>query len=404
VLRDEGRGTSGSRKRANSRDLLVIVQVALSMILLVGCGLLIRSFLLLESSSVGVEPTGVLTMGISLPTAKYSTGPLVFGFYQEVLDRIRSLPGVQAVAISSALPVNPSRFSPVLIEGQPNVPIGQRPVVPIETISPDYPRTMGVPLVRGREFTDHDDAQAAPVAIINQALARRFWPNEDPIGKKIWLGRRPQPTVVVGVLGDVKNIALPTEPQPEILLPFPQIPWALLNLSVRGIGDPHRLIPMVRAQLLKIDKDQPITGVQTMEELLRAAGAQPRQTMLLLGIFAGTAFVLAVVGIYGMIAYAVAQRTQELGIRVALGAARIDIFRLVIGHGMGIALTGIVIGALASLALTRVMSSQLYQISATDPLTFALSALLFAFVALVASYVPARRAAGIDPSDALRYE
>jgi predicted lysophospholipase L1 biosynthesis ABC-type transport system permease subunit len=240
--------------------------------------------------------------------------------------------------------------------------------------------------------------------MINQALARRFWPNEDPIGKKIWLGRRPQPTVVVGVLGDVKNIALATEPQPEILLPFPQIPWALLNLSVRGIGDPHRLIPMVRAQLLKIDKDQPITGVQTMEELLRAAGAQPRQTMLLLGIFAGTAFVLAVVGIYGMIAYAVAQRTQELGIRVALGAARIDIFRLVIGHGMGIALTGIVIGALASLALTRVMSSQLYQISATDPLTFALSALLFAFVALVASYVPARRAAGIDPSDALRYE
>jgi predicted permease len=321
-----------------------------------------------------------------------------------VLDRIRSLPGVQAVAISSALPVNPSRFSPVLIEGQPNVPIGHRAVVPIETISPDYPHAMGVPLVRGREFTDHDDAQAAPVAMINQALARRFWPNEDPIGKKIWLGRRPQPTVVVGVLGDVKNIALPTEPQPEILLPFPQIPWALLNLSVRGIGDPHRLIPMVRAQLLKIDKDQPITGVQTMEELLRAAGAQPRQTMLLLGIFAGTAFVLAVVGIYGMIAYAVAQRTQELGIRVALGAARIDIFRLVIGHGMGIALTGIVIGALASLALTRVMSSQLYQISATDPLTFALSALLFAFVALVASYVPARRAAGIDPSDALKYE
>jgi predicted permease len=343
-------------------------------------------------------------MGVSLPPDRYASGPQILAFCQQALEQVHSIPGVQAVSISSALPVNPSRFSPVLIEGQPNVPLGQRPVVPIETITPEYPRAMGVPLLRGREFTSHDDAQAAPIAIVNQALARRYWPNEDPIGKKIWLGRRPQPNVVVGVLGDVKNIALASEPQPEILLPFPQLPWALLNLTVRGTGDPHALVPAVRAQLLKIDKDQPITGVQTMEELLRAAGAQPRQTMLLLGIFAGTAFVLAVVGIYGMIAYAVAQRTQELGIRVALGAARIDIFRLVIGHGMGIALTGIVIGALASLALTRVMSSQLYQISATDPLTFALSALLFAFVALVASYVPARRAAGIDPSDALRYE
>ena len=188
------------------------------------------------------------------------------------------------------------------------------------------------------------------------------------------------------------------------MLPFPQLPWLLLNLSVRTTGDPHRLIHAVRAELLKLDKDQPITGVQTMDELLRAAGSQPRQTMLLLGIFSATAFVLAVVGIYGMIAYAVAQRTQELGIRVALGAARSDILRLVIGHGMVIACAGIGIGTLAALALTRVMSSQLYQVTATDPLTFALSAALFAFVALAASYVPALRAARIDPSDALRHE
>jgi putative ABC transport system permease protein len=404
VLRDEGRGASVNRSRTRARDLLVVVQVALSMILLVGCGLLVRSFLLLESSGSGVDPNGVLTMGISLPPAKYGSAERIVTYYDEVLNQVRSVPSVQAAAISSALPVNPSRFTPVLIEGQPNVPLGQRPVVAIETMSPDYPRVMRIPLLRGRTFTNHDDSSAALVAMVNQALARRYWPNEDPIGKKLWLGRRPEPNVVIGVLGDVKNIALATEPQPEIVLPFPQLPWALLNLSVRTTGDPHRLIPAIRAELLKIDKDQPITGVQTMEELLRAAGAQPRQTMLLLGIFSATAFVLAVVGIYGMIAYAVAQRTQELGIRVALGAARGDILRLVIGHGMAIAFTGIVLGTLAALALTRVMSSQLYQISATDPLTFSISAVLFVLVALAASYIPARRAARIDPSDALRYE
>jgi putative ABC transport system permease protein len=404
VLRDEGRSTTGGRRRSNARNLLAIAQVALSMVLLVGSGLLVRSFIRLQTSSPGFDPKNVLTMGISLPPAKYATGPQLIAFYEETLEGVRNLPGVTSAAISSALPVNPSRFTPVLIEGQPAVPIGQRPVLNVQTISPDYTRTLRVPLIRGRVFNGHDDAQAAPVAVVNQALARRFWPNKNPIGKKIWLGRRTASCEVVGVVGDVKNVALATEPQPEILLPFPQLPWAALNLSVRTTGDPHSLISAVRKQILAIDRDQPVTGVQSMEELLEAGRSQARLTMFLLAIFSATAFVLAVVGIYGVIAYSVAQRTQELGIRVALGAASGDILRLVIGHGMAIASIGIGIGVIGSIALTRLMSSQLYETSAIDPVTFALSGALFAAVALAASYLPARRASRIDPSEALRYE
>ena len=404
ALRDEGRGSTGSRRRNVARNLLVVSQVALSMILLVGSGLLIRSFIQLQTSSPGFDPKNVLTLGIALPPARYSTPQQMIAFYDQAIQQLRTLPGVEAVAISSALPVNPSRFSPVLIEGQPAVPIGQRPVVNIQTISPDYTKVMRVPLLRGRTFTDHDDPKAAAVAIVNQALVRQFWPAENPIGKRIWLGRRNISCEVVGVLGDVKNQNLTTEPRPEILLPFPQLPWAALNVSLRTTADPHSLISAVRHQLSEIDKDQPVTNVQTMEELFDSARSQPRLTMFLLGIFSATALLLAIVGIYGVISYSVVQRTQELGIRMALGAARGDILKLVIGHGLVLTGAGILIGLVASFALTRVMSTLLYQVSTTDPLTFALSSALFTLVALTASYLPARRATRIDPTSALRSE
>ena len=404
ALRDEGRGSTGTRRRNGARNLLVVCQVALSMILLVGSGLLIRSFIRLQTASPGFDPNNLLTMSISLPPARYTTRQQIIAYYHRVIQQTQTLPGVQAVTISSALPVIPSRFSPALMEGQPAVPLAQRPVVNIQTISPDYAKVMRVPLIRGREFTDHDDAQAPIVAIVNQALVSRFWPNENPIGKRIWLGRQPNSTEVVGVLGDVKNLNLASEAQPEILLPFPELPWASLQLCLRTSTDPHGLISAVRHQLSVIDKDQPVTNVRTMEELLESARDQPRLTMFLLGIFSATALVLAIVGIYGVISYSVVQRTQELGIRMALGAARGDILKLVVGHGLALALAGILTGLLASFALTRVMSSLLYQVSATDPISFSASAALFILVATIASYVPARRATRIDPTDALRSE
>jgi putative ABC transport system permease protein len=401
LLRDEGRGSSGGRRRNRARNVLVVAQVALSTVLLVGSGLLIRSFVRLRATNPGFDPRNVVTMQIELPPTKYGTRPRMIAFYSEVLRQLRTLPGVQAVAISSALPLNTTRLTPMLLEGQPVVPIGQRPVLNVETISPEYSSVLRVPLLRGRTFTDHDDATAPPVAIVNQALARRFWPNENPIGKHILLGRLPQPLEVVGVFGDLKNSTLAADANPEVMLPFPQLPWAGLNLSIRTAGDPHSLVPAVRRQIAMIDQDQPLTKVQTLEELLASGSAERLFTMLLLGIFSGTALILAMVGIYGVIAYSVAQRAHELGIRMALGAAQEDILKLVVGHGLTLTFTGIAIGLAGSLALTRVMASLLYRTSATDPYTYTICALIFIAVALVASYIPARRAMRVDPAAAL---
>jgi putative ABC transport system permease protein len=401
VLRDEGRGSTADRRRNRTRSLLVVGQVALCMILLIGSGLLIRSFIRLETSSPGFDPNNVVTMQMDLPPAKYGKPQQMVSFYNEVLRQTKTLPGVEAVAISSALPVNPIRFSPVLFEGQPEVPLAERPVVSIQTISPGYARVMHVPLRRGRVFSDHDDAEAPRVVMVNQTLARRFWPNENPIGKKVWAGRQ-QAAEVVGVFGDVKNLSLATEPNPEVFLPFPQLPWARLNLSVRTSTDPAGFITAVRRVVSSIDKDQPVTGAQTLDEVLAASTAPRRFTLVLLLAFSAMALILAVIGIYGVVAYSVAQRTGELGIRIALGADRSDILRLVLGQGLALSLSGIAIGVVGSLLLTRVLATMLYQTSATDPTTFILSGALFTLVALAASYLPARRATRIDPAEALR--
>jgi putative ABC transport system permease protein len=402
VLRDEGRGSTGSRSRHRAGGLFVIAQVALSMVLLVGSGLMIRSFARLQTVNLGFDPAHVLTMRIALPPTKYETPQQQIAFYNRVLNAVRALPGLQAAAVSSALPLNTSRISPALPEGQPAVPFGQRPILNIQTISPDYAKVLRIPLLRGREFTDHDDADAPGVAMVNQTLVRRFWPNDNPIGKHILLGQRQQPVEVVGVFGDLKNATLGDDAAPEVMLPFPQLPWPLLNLSIRTAGDPRAPISAIRRQVSMVDKDQPLTSVQTMEEVVGSASAQPRFTMLLLAVFSATALILAIVGIYGVIAYSVAQRTGELGIRMALGADQGDVLKLVVGHGLRLTLVGIGIGLAGALVLTRLMSSMLYQISATDPIAFVASALLFTVVAVLASYLPARRATRIDPTDALR--
>ena len=404
ALRDESRASTGTRGRHHARSVLVIAQVALSMILLVGSGLLIRSFVRLRDAPLGFDPKNVLTMELLLLPSHYGQPAQMTAFYNRVLERLETIPGLDAAALSTALPSSETHGTPVLFEGQPAVALGLRPTIPIQQISPDYAKVLRVPLVAGRMFDDHDDAQSRPVAMVNQTAARKFWPNESAIGKRVWIGSVQNPSEVVGVLGDVRNTGLADPPAPEVFSPYPQLPFPMLFVNVRTPMDPHAVASAVRARIAAVDPGEPVTQVKTMEEHMDSLSAAARFTMFLLGVFAGVALILAVVGIYGVIAYSVAQRTQELGIRMALGAAKGDILRLVIGNGLALTVSGIVIGAAASIALTRLMAGLLYRTSATDPVTFVSSAALFTAVALIASYIPAQRAARIDPTAALRGE
>jgi putative ABC transport system permease protein len=325
-------------------------------------------------------------------------------FFDEVLKHVRAMPGVRAAAAASALPVNPTRFSPALPEGQPPVPVAERPVFNIQMFSPEYVEAMRVPLIHGREFTEHDREHDPFVVMVNEALVRRYWPAENPVGKQVWVGRVADPMRVVGVVGDVRNVGLSADPQPEFYLPFAQRPWAEMNLLVRTTGDPHRWVSAVRAAVLAVDRDQPVTAVKSMEEVLGAGAASPRFITSLLAALSVVAVLLALVGIYGVIACSVAERTQEMGIRMALGAERAGILRMVLGQGLGLAATGIAIGLAASFVLTRLLRSLLYHVSPTDPVTFVAGTLLFLAVALAASFVPAKRATTVDPAVALRCE
>jgi predicted permease len=404
VLRAEGRGSAGSRRRSGLRGALVVAQVALSMVLLVGAGLLIRSFVRLRNVNGGFDARNVLTMNIALPPARYAKGPQMAAFYDQAVKRVSAMPGVQSAAVCSALPVRPVRFSPVLVEGQPGVPLAARPILAIQMVSPAYFRTLRVALRKGREFTEGDNAEAPLVAVVNETLVRRFWPREDPIGKHLLLGRMVQPAEVVGVAADVNNLSLAAAPEAEVYLSFPQRPWASMNLILRTAGDPRNWAAAARAAVAAVDRDQPVTALNTMEEVLATSTAQQRFSVFLLGVFSTTALVLAAVGLYGAIAYSVAERTQEVGIRMALGATKRDILRMIVGQGLSMALAGLAIGTVAALAVTRLMSGLLFQVNAADPASFAGSALLFAGVAALASYLPSRRATRIDPIEALRYE
>ena len=404
MLREEGRGAIGGRGRGSLRNILVVGQVALSIVLLVGAGLLIRSFIRLETLRPGFEPRGILTMNLTLPPAKYGTPRQMIAFYEQLLAHVAVLPGVRAMAAASALPVNPTRFSPVLVEGQPAVPLAQRPVLVIQTFTHSYLDAMKIPLLRGRTFTEHDEIDSPPVVIVNQSFVRKFFPAEYPIGKHVLVGRRTAPAEIVGVIGDVRNVSLSAEPQAEILLPYAQLAWASMNLIIRAEGAPQSLINSVRREIAAVDPDQPVTAVQTMEDVLDAARAQPRLIMELLGIFSGSALVLAIVGLYGTISYSVSQRTQELGVRAALGASRADILALVIRQGAGLTLAGIATGVAAAFALTRLMATLVYEVSTTDAFAFVASPLLFLLCGLIASSVPAIRATRVDAAEALRHE
>jgi putative ABC transport system permease protein len=401
VFREEDRGSSGGPRRAYLKNLLIVVQIALCMVLMIVSGLLVRSFAHLENVALGFDPHNVFTMDISLPTVKYANKAQQTAFFDELLRKVSVLPGVRNAAISASLPLTPRRITPILPEGQPEVPLGQRPFTIVEAVSPDWFQTMSVPITMGRPFNASDNLEAPRVVIINQALAHRYWPNENPVGKHIVVGRQPS-SEVVGVAEGVKNNGLAVDSQPQIYFPFSQNPWANMNLLVRTTVEPHQLVSAVRQQIYGIDHDQPITDVQTLDELVNTSRAQPKLMMSLLAVFSSIALVLVIVGIYGVIAYSVAQRRRELGIRLALGAEKSDILQLVVGQGLILAVIGTAIGLAVAVPLTRFISSLLYQVGVWDFATFALSPLLFLLIALFASYLPARRATQVDPVDALR--
>ena len=401
VLHEDGRSASTAHTRTRLRSLLVVGQVALSLLLLVAAGLLLRSFGRLLRVDPGFDPHNVLTMNVSLPTVKYAKHEQQIAFFDELLRRISTLPGVRSAAISAALPLSWKRITPVLPEGQPEVPLAQRPFLDIEAISPQWFETMQVPL-RGRGFTAADNADAPKVVVVNETFARRFWPDQNPLGKRIVVGRWPQAAEVIGVAGDIKNKGLAQDTQAQLYLPFPQLAWGDMNLLVRTNVAPQSLTSAIRAQVAGVDPDQPVTDIKTVDDLMDDSRAQPRFSMLLLGVFAATALALAVIGIYGVLAYAVAQRRHELGIRMALGAQRADILRLIVGQGLTLALAGSAIGVIAAFALTRLMSTMLYDVSARDLLTFALAPVFFLAIALLASYLPARNATRVTPTEALR--
>ena len=398
TLKEGGRDAAGLLRR-RLRGSLIVGEVALAFVLLIGAGLLIRSFARLTEVDPGLDPRRVLTMDIMLPPAKY-TNPQAAAFFQQTLERVRALPGVVAAATVNPLPLSglhaSSGFS---IEGRPTT---QTVSAGLRIISPDFFKTFRVPLVNGRLLAESDGADAPPVIVVNESLARIYFVNEDPLGKRITYSGVAR--VIVGIVGDVKHSALDKEAKPEIYFPMAQTTRRNMSLAVRASGDPMQFVAAVRGQVWAVDKDIPISNIETMERLMAKSVAPRRFNMLLLGVFALVGLALAGVGLYGVMSYTVTQRTREIGVRMALGAQSGDVLRLVIGEGMKLALIGALLGLGGALALTRLMKTLLFGVSATDPLTFIVIAAVLIIVALLAALVPARRAASMDPLVSLRVE
>ncbi len=411
VLRVTGEGADSGSRRATlgigPRGLLVVGQVALSIVLLIGATLLVQSLARLYRVDPGFRPADVLTMRIALPPARYDSDRKKEAFYGDLVQRVESLPGVRAAAVTLTLPMAGVSFGiPVQAAGLPPLPLNQRPIATLQLITPAYFRTLHIPLRRGREFTQHDVPGGTPVVLISEDLGRRFWPaypnGQDPVGQYVLIGASPEPAQIVGIVGDIRQAGLASDPGPGLYRPCAQNPPQSAMFAVRTEGDPLRFVNAVRGQVLAIDRDQPVSAVQTMDDLMEASEGQRRLAATLLGGFAGAALLLAVVGIYGVIAYSVAQRMKEMGIRRALGARRGDILRLVLSQALGLTLGGVAIGVGGAFALTRVLNSLLFHVSGADPATFIGVSLLFVLVALAAGYIPARRATRIDPLAALR--
>ena len=407
AIKDGGSG-GASRRGGWLRGLLVVAEVAAALILLVGAGLLLKSFLHLQRVNPGFRTENVLTMRISLPDGKYKSTEANAGFYRQLLDRVAPLPGVEASGVINLLPVLQAGYNGEFqIVGQEPDTSGKPPLVEIRMISPDYFRALGVPLVSGRTFTARDQQGSEAVAIVNQEFARRLTPNQDPLGKYIKDDEGPG-IKIVGVVGDVKQFGLIAPTIPELYTPYtqPAPPGATqtMTLVVRTFGDPEALAPALRKEVSSVDPAQPVYEVQTMQAVIGKSVSYQRLNMQLLGIFATLAMILAVIGIYSVMSYQVSQHTREIGIRMALGAQPWHVLRLILRQGLALTLIGVVLGVAGAFALTRLLASLLFGVTASDPLTYVLVSLLLIFVALLACIVPARRATKVDPLFALRYQ
>jgi putative ABC transport system permease protein len=403
-LKDTGKGTPGGMRAGRLRGALVVAEVALALLLLIGSGLLMKSFILLQRVDPGFNPDHVVTLRLILSRTPYPNIPQVVNFYEQLLDRVKAVPGVQSAATISTLPLSGNQSDTnFLIEGQPAPPPNQEPSAWFNSVSPGYFQAMQLRMVKGRTFSESDNEKSPLVAIVSEAMARKYWPNEDPLGRRI--GRGPDKwREIVGVVRDVKHFGLDTDAPPTMYFPMRQVPARGMDVVVRTTGDPLSMAPALRQQVWAGDRNLAIANLGTMNDLVASSITQQRFILTLLACFAGLALLLAAVGIYGVMSYAVTQRTHEIGIRMALGARVGDVLRLVFRQGLVLTLIGVAIGIALAFALTRLMSSLLFGVTPTDAFTFATVAGALLLVALVACLVPARRATKVDPLIALRYE
>jgi len=410
ALKSAGRGAVANRESARPRKLLVLAELALSIMLLIGAGLLIRSFVRLTFTNPGVDTSHVLTFNLSLPTKKYATPERIRDFYDALLTNLRALPGVKDAGAVSILPLsgdqNSSSFT---IRGAP-VAEQDQPSAELRVASRDYFRTIGIPLLHGRQFETGDRMGSPPVVLVSEAMAHKFWPNGDAIGHVITMGVRPGVShshvggEIVGIVGDVRDFGLDIEPAPTVYV-LMDIPGSSeMNIVVRTAGNPTALVRAARAIMAALDAEIPVADPTPMETVLATSLAQRRFYMLLLSIFAAVALSLAGIGLYGVISYSVGQRTQEIGVRMALGATRGQVLGMILSESLRLAGTGIGVGIIGALALNRLLKGMLVGVSTTDPAVFAAAALGIGVIAIAACFVPARRATAVDPMVALRYE
>ena len=408
VLREGARGSTGGRSRRRWRTGLVVSEVALATVLVIGAALLMKSFWQIQRTDPGFTPSGMLVAHITLPPSRYESPASIVRFYEQLRGAVDALPGVQSASIAYEHPLGQGWTSSFTIEGRTPPPPGQEPEAGVRPVQPGYFRTAGVRLLRGRDITPQDRMSAPGAVVINEAFARRHFPGESPLGHRLlrnaWWPGTPSAFEIVGVVADERYLGLAASSAPATYFAHAQFPMNEMWLVVRAGGDPLSLVPALRARLGRIDAALPLDDVSSMDDLLGRSVAEPRFNSGLVSAFAGAALLLAAIGIYGVLSYSVTQRTGEIGVRMALGASRGRVLRLVVAQGLGVALAGIAIGTLGALALARVLASLLYGLSGRDPVIFGAAAMLLTAVATAAAYVPGLRASRIEPVEALRYE